>query len=289
MITSRPLQIIAVIVLAIACSRASRAQDMRVPASAVAGEGVSISTEGSGKGTFYLEGPAVSKKQDVSLGEEIHLAPEDLKTAGDYVAVLCSEICHSASFYVIAAKPSTLIFLVHPSRVPVAQGDAVSGVAFPFDQYQNLVLTPASVNFQLTAKDAALWSRSVRTQNGVAWFRTASGKSAGPMQVVAALDDLSSRRAVQQVASDPCKLRITGQRNHAGILVQTEPVHDCAGNVLPDWTIVTFTANGVHGTDTVDAPIKQGIARAQIDASGPTVISAASGVVMGNEIRVGAE
>ena len=165
----------------------------------------------------------------------------------------------------------------------------MSGVAFPFDQYHNLVLSTENVNFQLTTKGTGLWSRSVRTQNGVAWFRTASGKSAGPLQVVASLGDLNKLRAVQQVASDPCNLRITGQRTPKGILVQTEPVHDCAGNVVPDGTIVTFTATGAAGMGTVDAPIKQGVARAQIEAPGPTTISVASGVVMGNEIRVGAQ
>jgi hypothetical protein len=109
------------------------------------------------------------------------------------------------------------------------------------------------------------------------------------VRILASLDDLTAQRALQQVASDPCNLRITGQRTKTGIIVQTEPVHDCAGNVLPDGTIVTFTASGRDGKDTVDAPIKQGIARAQMDSAGATTISAASGVVMGNEIRVGAQ
>jgi hypothetical protein len=106
---------------------------------------------------------------------------------------------------------------------------------------------------------------------------------------VASLGDLKTPRAVEQVASDPCNLRITGQRTPKGIVVQTEPVHDCAGNVVPDGTIVTFTATGASGMGTVDAPIKQGIARAQMQAAGATTISVASGVVMGNEIRVGAQ
>ena len=273
------------------------AQNLRIPESPAAGEEISISTTGSGKATFYLTGPGVSLKNDVALGEPVRLASKDVRNAGYYVAILCSSTCTSANFYVSAAKPMSLTFLVHPSRVPVALHDAISGVAFPFDQYHNLVLAPVNVNFQLSArsnakekeKESELFSRSVRTQNGVAWFRTESGKSAGSLQVAAALDDVTARRAVQQVASDPCNLRITGQRNKTGILVQTEPVHDCAGNVLPDGTIVTFTATGPHGKDTVDAPIKQGVARAQLDASGAEVVSAASGVVMGNEIRVEAQ
>jgi hypothetical protein len=265
----------------------SEAQDVRVPASAIAGEEASISTAGSGKATFYLIGPGVSKKADVNLGEEIHLQAQDLRNAGEYLALVCSGECHNASFFVSAGKPHSLTFLVHPSRVPVAQGDAVSGVALPFDQFHNLVLSPETIDFQLTA-GSPLLSRSLRTEDGIAWFRTASGKSAGALQIVASLDDLSTRRTVQQVASDPCNLRITGERTATGILVQTEPVHDCAGNPVPDGTIVTFTATVGDEKSTVDAPIKQNVARAQIVASGPAVMSAASGVVMGNELRIGA-
>jgi hypothetical protein len=265
----------------------SEAQDIRVPASTVAGEEASISTTGSGKATFYLIGPGISSKSDVSLGEEIHLQAQDLRNAGEYIAVVCSGECHNASFFVSAGKPHSLTFLVHPSRVPVAQKNAVSGVALPFDQFHNFVLGPETIDFQLTA-GGPLLSRSLSTQDGVAWFRTASGKSAGALQVVASLDDLSTRRAVQQVASDPCNLRIRGERTATGILVQTEPVHDCAGNPVPDGTIVTFTATVGDEKSTVDAPIKQNVARAQIVASGPAVISAASGVVVGNELRIGA-
>ncbi len=286
---TRRLQHLALLCLAAAGSAVCSAQDLHVPATVVAGEDITLSTTGSGKATFYLVGPGVSSKSDVALGEGLHLASKDRRNAGSYQAILCSDTCHSASFYVTAANAASVTFLVHPSRVPVAQSEAVSGVALPFDQYHNLVLAPANVSFQLMAKDAALWSRSVRTQNGVAWFRTASGKSAGPARVVASLDDLTARRAVQQVASDPCTLRITGQRSRKGIVVQTEPFHDCAGNVVPDGTIVTFTTTGAHGRGTVDAPIKQGIARAEMEASGPTVVSVASGVVMGNEVRVEAQ
>ena len=283
------LSLICAVLCLVTCSQAGMAQDLRVPASVTAGDEATIPTTGSGKATFYLLGPGISRKGDVNLGEEIHLQAKDLRNAGDYLALLCSDSCHSGTFYVTAAKPASLTFLVHPSRVPVAQDDAVSGVTFTFDQFRNLVLTPATVTFQLTAGDKPLLSRPVQTQNGAAWFRTASGKSAGLLQVVATLDDLSARRAVQQVASDPCNLRITGQRIPIGILVQTEPVHDCAGNVVSDGTIVTFSATEANGKSTVDAPIKQGVARAQIEAQGATVVSVASGVVMGNELHIGAK
>ncbi|MGC1371027.1 MAG: hypothetical protein WA824_02705 [Candidatus Sulfotelmatobacter sp.] len=265
------------------------AQEIRAPQNVSAGDDASISTAGSGKATFYLFGPGISRKSDVNLGDQFQLQGDDLQHAGQYFAVLCSGECHSASFFVSAAKPSSLTFLVHPSRVPVAEGDAVSGVALPFDKYRNLVLTPQTVNFELSTGKASILSRSVSTKDGIAWFRTASGKSAGALQVVASVNDLSTRRAVQQVASDPCNLRITGQRNTKGIMVQTEPVHDCAGNPVPDGTIVTFAATANGEKSTVDAPIKQDIARAEILAPGAATISAASGVVMGNELRVGGE
>jgi len=264
------------------------AQDLRVPANAIAGDEATISTTGSGRATFYLLGPGISRKSDVILGEEIHLHGQELRYAGSYLALVCASSCTSGAFYVTAAKPASLTFLVHPSRVAVSLGDAVSGVALPFDRFHNLVLDPVAVNFQLTAGSVSLFSRQSRTQDGVAWFRTASGKSAGTVQAVASVNDLSARRAVQQVASDPCNLRIKGQRTAAGILVETEPVHDCAGNVVPDGTIVTFTAIEGNSRSTVDAPIKKGVARAQLEGSDAASISVASGVAMGNELRIGA-
>lgn len=264
--------------------------DVHVPTAVVAGNAATVLTTGNGNATFYLVGPGVSRKKDVRLGEEIQLLPEELQNAGAYRSIVCADVCKRATFYVNAAKPASLTFLVHPSRVPVSQGDAVSGVAFPFDSFHNLVLNTVAVDFQLAERSgpALSLSKAVRTENGVAWFRTSSGKSAGALQIGATIDGVSARRVVQQVASEPCNLRIEGQRTPTGMLVRTDPVHDCDGNPVADGTVVTFTATAENGKSTVDAPIKQGIARAQIAASGGAVISVASGVVMGNEIRVGA-
>jgi hypothetical protein len=266
-----------------------RAQELRVPAAVVAGEETSIPTTGSGKATFYLVGPGVSIKSEVNLGEAIHLQSRDLRNAGSYLAVACSDTCRGVAFYVTAAKPSSLTFLVHPSRVPVGRSNAISGVALPFDQFHNLVLEPSEVKFQLSSGNSSVMSRAVRTHDGVAWFRTASGKSAGILQVAADLEAVSSKRAVQQVASEPCNLRIKGERTPKGIVVETEPVRDCSGNPVPDGTVIAFTAVSEHTKSTVDAPVKRGIARAQMDAPGATAISAASGVVMGNELRIEAQ
>jgi hypothetical protein len=263
--------------------------DLRAPSAAVAGNPASIATTGGGTATFYLVGPSIAVKRDVKLGEEIALSAKELQSAGKYVAIICSGSCRSVGFFVAPAKPVNLTFLVHPSRAPVGQPNMVSGVALPFDEFHNLVLAPVAVEFQIAGAGAAPTSHRVSTQNGVAWFHTNSGRSAGALQITASIDDLSARRVVQQVASDPCSLRIKGQRNDKGFMVETEPVRDCTGNPVPDGTIVTFTAKDAQGMDTVDAPIKKGIARAQLKGSGTVTISAASGVVMGNELRLGAQ
>jgi hypothetical protein len=267
------------------------AQDVALhpPSGAVAGQAAAIETGGSGSATFYLIGPSRSVKRDVQLGQQIALSAGELHASGRYVAVVCNGSCSSAAFYVSPAKPAGMIFLVHPSRAPVSQNDVISGVAIPFDEYQNLVLAPTAVQFELTAKGASPAPRGVETRDGIAWFRTNSGKSAGALQVQASIKEVVARRVVQQVASDPCSLRIKGQRTSNGISVETEPVKDCSGNPVPDGTIVTFTAKNGSETSTVDAPVKQDVARARMAAKGPVVISAASGVVMGNELHLGAQ
>lgn len=262
---------------------------LRAPSGAVAGTATSISTTGSGSATFYLVGPAIALKKSVPLGQDVSLSPKELQAAGRYLAIVCTGSCSSVGFFVAPAKPSTLAFLVHPSRAPVGQGEFISGVALPFDEFHNMVLTPETINFQMAMKGSNPASQKVQTQNGVAWFRSRPGKSAGPLQLEVALNDVTTRRVVQQVASDPCQLRIKGERTPKGIEIETEPVRDCAGNPVPDGTIVTFTARSGNVTDTVDAPVKQDVARARITANGPVVISAASGVVMGNELRLGGQ
>lgn len=262
-------------------------EDLRAPANAVAGNAAAMQASGGGSATFYLIGPSVSLKREIKLGGEIQLAAQELQSAGGYLAIVCADTCRSVHFFVAPAKANNLAFLVHPSRAPVKINDVVSGVVFPFDEFHNMVFDPASVNFQLTANGDSLMSHAAETKNGVAWFRTSSGAKAGALQITASIGDVITRRIVQQVASDPCHLEIKGERTAKGVTVETEPVRDCAGNPVPDGTIVTFTAKDGHDTDTVDAPIKQGVARAQMAASGPTVVSAASGVVIGNELRIG--
>src|SRR4029077_16530690 len=120
------------------------------------------------------------------------------------------------------AKPSSLAFLVHPSRAPVAHNDVVSGVALPFDEFHNLVHEPVPIQFQLTAKSGSPTTHGPPTHGGIAWFRTSVGNSAGPLQVVASINEITAKRVVQQVASEACRLRIKGQRTPKGIVVETE-------------------------------------------------------------------
>jgi hypothetical protein len=277
------------VLVCLAMAAAAQDAPLRVPSNAVAGQAASIATTGNGSATFYLRGPSIAFKRDVELGQNIDLSAKELQSSGDYVTVLCAGTCSSTRFFVAPGKPAVLTFLVHPSRAPVGLNDVISGVALPFDQFHNLILAPATIQFQLTAKGSAPPSRDVQTHDGVAWFRTSSGKSAGALQISASLSDLVARRVVQQVASDPCNLRIKGERTSKGILVETEPVRDCSGNPVPDGTIVTFTAKDGHEVSFVDAPVKQDIARATMVAKGPVVVSAASGVATGNELRLGGQ
>lgn len=276
------------VLIAFCLVAASNAQDttIRPPANATAGTSTEIATTGSGSATFYLVGPASSVKQSVDLGKDIPIAATDVQSAGRYVAIVCASSCVSSAFFVAAAKPSSLTLLVHPSRAPVAQKDVISGVALTFDEYHNLVTAPGDVDFQLSAKGSPPASHSVQSKGGSAWFRMSSGKAAGPLEVTASINGVSTRRVVQQVASDPCNLRIKGQRTAKGISVETDPIRDCAGNPVPDGTIVTFTARDGDQVSTVDAPVKKDVARAEIEAKGPVTVSAASGVVMGNELRM---
>jgi hypothetical protein len=266
------------------------AQDLQLPATVAAGSGFAIPTSGSGSATLYLVGPSYAAKRQVQLGEEILVQPQEVRSAGRYLAIVRGGgTSQSGSFYVVAAKPASLSFLAHPSRIPVAQRDGVIGVAFVFDKWHNLVRRPETVDFRLAAKDAPPVIQSVRSRDGVAWALMNSGHKAGNAKFVAALDGIEETRVIQQVAADPCHLQIRAERNAKGVLVETAPVRDCSGNPVSDGTVVTFTANGSQGLSTVDVPIKKDVAQAELKIPGPATISVASGVVMGNEVRVGGQ
>jgi len=192
---------------------AARAAELKVPQQVVAGQGFSIATSGSGSETFYLIGPAHVAKRDVKIGEPIVIAGEEVRAAGRYVALLGKgEGAARAVFYVAADKPANINFLARPSRVAAAKPGAISGVAFVFDQFNNAVLAPTPVKFNLSVEGGAPVARTVKTQNGIAWTRMDSGRKAGAAQFVASVGETSVRRVVEQVAADACNLRLKAQR-----------------------------------------------------------------------------
>ena len=266
----------------------AHAATLQVPNQVTAGTAFSIPTTGSGSATFYLVGPSHSAKRQVKLGSGIEIGEEEVRSAGRYIVTVCSsDGCDSADFFVIATNPAHLSLLVHPSRVRVATDDAMSAVAFVFDKFHNPVLQPVKVDFHVSVKDAQAFSKTLTASNGIAWMHLNSTRKEGPAQVVASIAGISEKRVVQQVASDACNLRIKAARKGKFIAVETDPVRDCSGNSVPDGTVVTFTKVDSNGKTTVDAPVKRGVAKVDMPGSGEATISVASGVAMGNEVRVG--
>ncbi|HET6936935.1 MAG TPA: hypothetical protein VFI72_18975 [Candidatus Angelobacter sp.] len=266
----------------------ARAAELRIPDNATAGQPLSIATSGSGDGTLYLVGPAEVIKRKVQLGEEVQIKPEELKHAGRWIAIVRGGgNPQSQAFWVRPGPAENLSFLARPSRVPVAKPGVISGVAFVFDKNQNLVLQPTPINFSLSVGGSSA-SQSATSKNGVAWVKSSSAAKAGAAQFVASVGGSSVRRVVQQVASDPCNLRMhVAQKNKDQVVLETDPVRDCTGNPVPDGTIVTFIETDKTGRSVVDARIKKGIARAELPASDNANVTIAAGVVLGNELHLG--
>jgi len=255
--------------------------ELNVPATVTAGNGLSVPTSGSGEATLYLVGPGTAIKRKAQLGQPVQLTADELQNAGRYVIALDGT---SATFFVTAAPVHSIAFLARPSRVPADTPNVISGTAFLFDSYQNLVLQPQPVRFDLEVNGQTV-SRTETSKDGVAYTKLNSSRKEGPAQFVASSGGASVRRVVQEVAADPCNIHMSAERDRNGILVRTDPIRDCAGNPVPDGTIVTFTSTDAQGKSTVDARIKRGFAQAQLPASPDATISVASGVVVGNEIK----
>jgi hypothetical protein len=274
------------LIILLAFAAAAFAAELRPPANVTVGTVFTIESSGSGAGTFYLIGPAEISKRKVELGGGIAVQPEEVEHAGRYIAIVCAGECTAARFYVQAASPARLSFLVHPSRVPVAESNAMSAVAFVFDRFHNLVPSPQTVAFRVMPKSGASISEARRSDDGIAWIRMTSGRQEGPVKIAASLGKADEIRVVQQIASEACNLRIRGDWVSGKFFVETDPVRDCSGNNIPDGTIVSFTENDSAGKTTVDVPIKKGIAKIEMPVSGEAHISVASGVVTGNELNV---
>jgi len=260
---------------------------LELPKIIAAGTALSVSTAGSGRAVLYIVGPGQALRRDMQLGETIIFGPGDIHNAGHYTAALVgSSSTQTAEFDVTAAKqPSMLSFLAKPSRLPVDLHDGISGVVYVLDAFRNLVLQPTEVSFELSGIGGATQTRVARTQNGVAWVEMDSAPKAGSTQFQARVGNTTEKRIIQQVPGEPCNLRMSARRSGARVELETEPLFDCRGNTVPDGTIVTFKETYNGGETTVDVPLKRGVARTNVPAYDGSIISVATGVVMGNEIH----
>jgi hypothetical protein len=267
---------------------AAQTSGLRLPKTVQAGTAFSIQSAGSGKAVLYVVGPSQVLRRDVQLGETMSLAAGDLHNAGHYSVILVGDSStEDGAFDVTAAQPTALSFIAKPSRLPVDLRDGISGVAYVFDTFQNLVLQPSPVSFQLAGVAGAPQTRTVLTENGVAWTKMNSASKEGAAQFVARVGNIADTRVIQQVPGDPCSLRMNVRASGQRLALETEPVRDCSGNAVPDGTIVTFTEIYDGGEATVDVPLKRGVARTEMPAYKGATISVATGVVMGNEVRWG--
>jgi hypothetical protein len=278
----------------LACAQQGK---MNLPQQVEAGTSFSIQTTGNGKAVLYIVGPGQALRRDVQLGETTTLPPGSMFNAGHYLAILVAvpstdkgsaATTDQGSFDVLPANhPADLSFLAKPSRLPVSLHGGITGAVYVFDAYRNLITTPAPVSFELSNPSSGLQQKRVSTQDGAAWTQMDSTPKEGADKFVARVDGITSARVVEQVAGDPCGLKINARQAGQQIELQTDPVRDCSGNPVPDGTIVTFTENYNGAESTVDAPLKRGIAQVEMPAHNGATISVASGVVLGNEIHWG--
>lgn len=275
--------------LALATAPIALAQgsSMTLPKTIVAASAISIPTSGSGKAVLYIVGPGQALRRDVQLGEAATFPAGVLYNAGHYMAILAGPAStDTGEFDVVAsAKAETLGFLAKPSRLPVGMHNGISGAVYVFDAYHNLITTPMSASLELSLSSGSGQTRNVTTRNGLAWAEMDSAPKEGAAKFTARVGDASSTRVIQQVPGDPCSISIGARPDGGKLEVQTNPVRDCSGNAIPDGTIVTFTETINDIQTTVDVPLKQGTARISMPAYKGSKISAAIGVVAGNEIR----
>src|ERR1051326_5758006 len=156
----------------------ARAAELQVPANAVAGQPLTITVNGGG--TLLLIGPGQVIKRQAKSGS-VEIRGEELRSAGRWIAISGAQ---SQVFWVKPGKPENLSFLARPSRVPVSRPNVISGVAFVFDKYNNIVVEPTPVDFNLSV-GAAGSKKTVTSKAGVAWINSNSAPKAGAAQFVA--------------------------------------------------------------------------------------------------------
>jgi hypothetical protein len=277
----------ALLVVSSAVAALGQSGSLNPPKTVQAGSAFSIETAGSGSGTLYIVGLGQAIKRTVQLGQPVSFASGDLENAGRYLAVLTAPgSTDTAVFDVLpASQPATLSFLARPSRLPVGLQNGITGAVYVFDAFQNLITAPTPITFQLSVPSAATETRSAVAHDGAAWTEMNSDAKEGNAKFTAQAGDVSNARIIQQVPGDPCGLKMTAHRTGDKIDLETDPLRDCSGNPVTDGTVVTFTEAWNGGQTTVDAPVKHGIAQAEVPALSGARLSVATGVVMGNEIR----
>lgn len=258
---------------------------LTVPKTVEAGAAFTIESSGSGQSTLYIVGLEQAIKRDVQLGGTISIPEGTLFHAGRYVVFLAGGSHGSAELDVVPAKVADVSFLARPSRLAVGMRNGITGAAYVFDAYKNLVTTPTAVSFNLSTPNAAAQNRSVQSKFGAAWIAMDSSPKEGAAHFVVRAGNVSVTRIIGQVPGDPCSLKMSAKPDGKKIALETEPVRDCSGNAVPDGTIVTFNENYSGGQSTVDVPLKRGVAKVEMPAYPGVSISVASGVVLGNQIR----
>jgi hypothetical protein len=286
-VTFRLIPVIASIAVASVHIALAQSGGVVVPRTIEAGAPFSIQSSGSGKATLYIVGLGQVLKRDVQLGEPIDFSAGSLYVAGHFVVLLATEnSAQDGSLDVLPLpKPTDLSFLAKPSRLQVGLHDGITGSVYVFDVYHNLIDTSMPVSFELSGPSGVVQKHIVFTRNGAAWTAMDSSAQQGIDKFVARMGDISSTRVVGQVPGDPCGLKMSARQSGQQVYLATDQVRDCNGNVVPDGTIVTFTETYSGAQSTVDVPIKHGIAEAQMPAHTGAMISVASGVVLGNQIR----
>jgi hypothetical protein len=275
------------LILAVGISAWAQDGSLVLPKQIEAGGAFSIQCPGSGAATLYIVGPGQVIKREIQLGQTTSISSGALYNAGHYLVVVSGGSMRlKGEFDVTAAGNATEIgFLAKPSRLPVGIQNGITGAAYLFDGYHNLVMTQTPVHFVLTPSSGAVQTRTVTARNGAAWVAMDSTPQQGADKFVAEADGISSTRVIRQVPGDPCGLKMSARPAATKVELATEPVRDCNGNAVPDGTIVTFTESYNNAVSTVDVPLKRGIAEVELPSHPGATISVASGVVLGNQIR----
>lgn len=284
---SWPSAIASALLALIVLPAAAQNSALSLPASVAAGSAFSIQTTGSGDGTLYIVGLGQLMERNVHLGNGVFISAGSLYNAGQYLVILTSGGATETQPLTVtpAADPERLSFLARPSRLPVGLNNGITGAVYVFDAYRNLITAPTPVDFILTSPGEPAQTRFATTTNGAAWTEMNSTAHQGKDKFVARAGTAVSTRIIEQVPGAPCSLQMTAVAAGKDVKLATAPVRDCSGNAVPDGTIVTFTEAYGNAQSTVDVPIKRDIAQVELPAHPGALISVASGVVMGNQIR----